>query len=1275
MNLQLFKRLKRAYSTFIIRYISFILSYPHLVILIPAVTVFLLSYTVVYDFTFKRVNSYVPSVISGVPSGRATFFEIPPSPRSTRSAVLSGATSIKLATTSTTSPFPTTSTSASSPSTCFFNLYGVSDQLIERLNNFMHPEYPLQLSKFVLSKGEENVLALDFFDELYSLQSALMEDEQIAVISPVSNFKGIDSDDTFHTPLDDISSPPKSFKAYLIKYLNYDMNHLLTFLFLDEIIKSNHLIKYAKRLKLYVIHSQDIDIENRVKEYILANNIISIDSMIVTTKPSSIKDFINYYSILSQTVLSTKMFSIISNIIVFSFMFALILYMYLSIANEHKIRSNFGLLLGWLVSIFISCGAGVNIFTILKGYKSWRLTFDPSTTFTKVSFILIVMVLSSRTLFLTINCLSSTNETELHKRLYSYFEQVPKILRSLLRSMLALIVMAIVGIVLLHYYIEDSLATYISVRIIKTTQAIFLTVFIQTILQLSYLIGIIVVDLRKIDVTNFLNNHQEGDNEGINFLSSYLLKLNYHSHLRPSRSSFRFKLGQLFLKLRYPTEVKCCGLIIISVSLIQLLGIFMHWVVVVPYNLVSADKNILTFGELRILNDSNNCLYYLELIFIIVFIVTSSGIVFRLSHLNHGPLSTVKLHGSDFKSDIKQFHSIELIKNGHTLDILKMKTNSKCPYVVSVGLDHKVLLWSPSNLSNPINIATTTQVGQVSKEFWPINHINLNDNGNFIFLINYKFGLCKCFERAKMRYIWEKKFPPEIATLLSSKSFKIMESFFRKRTVPGFLARKILQKKRDEKISKSSRRGSDVSVASVSSKINSNFPHANDELKQMEKDDFIIILESGELITISCDDGSMKVMPVLSQGRLISAKKVSTPRISDRIICQVNNSDIIVATVINNNWKFRLLPIQLGQYNQELITSPLTRASRSVLSNTNEIQGNKPTIAIVEFVGMILKVEGLTAELIDILRGIVLKAFNVGHFKSQSFRVSHSEPTHCKFCGCASIQSFSIIYEDFDSPTLIIHTFSIDIKRSKNNICLRVERDPREIRCLGFNAVTEHQHWFNNIEGWELTDVNMIIGLREKGFKDDSDYEEEEVETIVSKHQGIENLIENSGLQSLRNRKNVTRSRDNDVQTIDKLWEGFIITVLDGKLINYEIPQTNLLKLTKLITNKINCIEKYGYKSIILSASNLIEIFYLGNDQLIEEDIYFSGSNATISSVLEEQNKPNTQEQSSRNQSISSELLFINKRRRSRDRQKIAENTRFVDVGKNEGDLKVISER
>lgn len=134
----------------------------------------------------------------------------------------------------------------------------------------------------------------------------------------------------------------------------------------------------------------------------------------------------------------------------------------------------------------------------------------------------------------------------------------------------------------------------------------------------------------------------------------------------------------------------------------------------------------------------------------------------------------------------------------------------------------------------------------------------------------------------------------------------------------------------------------------------------------------------------------------------------------------------------------------------------------------------------VPAINMVLIATSIHACLFDAQTSIIVKHFQTGNLKPASLKVFHSQPTHCRFCGCVSVDTLSIAYSDAEQSDLVIcHTLTID-NRAKNSICIRVERDPRETRCLGFEATTERQHWIDRVEGWDTTDMNMIMGVRRK---------------------------------------------------------------------------------------------------------------------------------------------------------------------------------------------------
>lgn len=1255
------------------------MSYPRLTVLLPTIFIFTISYHVTYDYTIREINCRIAS---------------------------------------------------------YFGPDIVSvDHNNVRLNNLIHllnagnPEN-LTLTTFEFSnknlKQKRNALTFEFLNELKNLHVDLTkESDDIVIISPLSRW-------TMDWNINEEAADERrlEFNNSILKAIN-NMDYIqMDSLLVNNINKVNHLITSCEIIKFYVVHHSDRDIKTPTIKAINNSTYLRIVSLSSTTNIEDLVNFVYYSHIQNgSSSITNLLFSLTSGIEIIVLL-VFILYILIAISNQHKIRSNGGLLIAWVVEVIISGGASISVLDYFHDYKS-RMS-EHLTTFTAGAYIFTIMVVSSRNLFRIINDLAgddyvNNSHENIHKKLYKfylginnndnddneslkrvfsflnsykigrnvqqYFRITPNISKVLIIDIVLIAILKIFGLYFFNFALNSPFKDYLTTRLSYFLEAVCIALIIDHFLQLTYLVGIIIIDLKRYDLTDLLNYQSLRMDETLalpnnsiesNFFSCILLKLNYPSHLRPSRNSLRYKMGEYLLKIRYSTSLATWVVILPLIESVYFLGIFMNWRIMLPFNSITNPKGISSITALKVLRDENDWIFYVEYLCILVFIVAISTLTFKLTHSDSLGTKPIKIEESDFELEDKNiFKCIDLVnlKDGHNLDVLKIATNRNSPFIVSIGLDHKILIWSPliKPILKPIDISSTLNDNE-NKEFWPINHINISNDGSYIILINYKNKLIKCFERKKLSCSWKCELPP-----ISSNRIKVLESFFRKRTVPGFLSRKILQQKKTDRIN---RRGSAASLSSMNSNMNGNFPFPVDspepsimmqpldekiennsqdqnyesELeKQLNRDDFIMVLETGELITISCNTGDLKTFDIFasvynsSEGKkLNSVKKLITPRVNDRIVCHVNNYDIIVASIINNTWKFRILKVHEGFYNKGIhfaMPPPMSASSslneindfsfiynqksihenneNSEIITNSKMQINKPTIVTVEFVGMIIRVNNLVAEIIDVQGGIILKRFHVGRFKPLTFKVSHLEPTHCKFCGCVSIQSFSILYEDYDNSTVIVHTFKIDANRSKNDICLRVERDPREIRCVGFSSVTEHLFWYENLECWQLTDLNMIIGIKKKCVQEEEDMEIEDEDT-TSRSNGIGSLIENSGLQSLRLRKRKSPTP----KLYQEAWEGFIVTLIDGNLLYYQVPSS---QTDGLIVNKVTCSEKFGYKSMIVNFGNVIKIIYLGNDKLIENNLYYSGSTSR-SLPLPTNNLKVPQ--------LNQDLLFINKRSR-----------------------------
>lgn len=532
------------------------------------------------------------------------------------------------------------------------------------------------------------------------------------------------------------------------------------------------------------------------------------------------------------------------------------------------------------------------------------------------------------------------------------------------------------------------------------------------------------------------------------------------------------------------------------------------------------------------------------------------------------------------QSLIEKEHSFQskVLSGGHFLDVIKIAV-SMSHFIVSIGLDHKVLVWSP--ISQPMPLPTHLPIGS---HIWPITNAVLSDHGNFIALFS-KTGLIQCWSRQTMTWVWRVEIP-------ELKNASSLESFFRHKTVPAFLQRKKaseLLKTTTAGSKSNSRRNSMRSIASP--RLTATLAYANNTDVGNELEELVIVLRSGGILTISCQDGVMK-KEVLSTKMLVSCAKLLTPRMNDRLISCDESGTILVSTAVNNKWKTRSITVQQNKFNNPLRAPP---GMSRVPSKYQELPGTSDTaapvqpldfeksaISIVPFVGFIVRTTDDIAELIDVQTGILIKSFKIRHFKKGSFRVFHDQPTHCRFCGSASIASFSAVYTLAETKTVVMHTFTVDHK-AKTSICLRVERDPREIRCVGFNQVEENVHELAAVDGWCITDKNQIMGIKRKS--------EDQIQESVTRAKHA----------SLR-RRHQSKQRhftDESAPKLYNLWEGWTMSA-HGKIETYDIPDTG--NADGLLVNSVGQIARFGHKSIVVAFGNIMKVLYLGNDDLVYHD-------------------------------------------------------------------------
>lgn len=535
------------------------------------------------------------------------------------------------------------------------------------------------------------------------------------------------------------------------------------------------------------------------------------------------------------------------------------------------------------------------------------------------------------------------------------------------------------------------------------------------------------------------------------------------------------------------------------------------------------------------------------------------------------------------------FHAKELYKGGHSLDIVGVAT-SKCPFVVSVGLDYKVFVWSP--LLKPIPNPTSIPL---PRRFWPLSKIVLSNDGYYIAFFG-KNGSIITWSRRQMNFVWELQLKKNFQSKDSSVTAPPLEAFFRRITVPS------LKKKRLPKtavLRPDMSRRSSVNSIEYAARLTEGgldaayekvvYTHSDDD----KKDELVFVTPSGFIYTIQTS-GELNVEKLTaSEHPLKSCKLLSSPRVNDRLVACDEVGDLYVATVVNNKWRPRKLPIN---YNRMLTPSSNFCEVKEPCLETPTPQETKLmsktdyTVELVSFVGLILRIIGKEAELIDAMTGTVIRTFTIGLFKPNSLRVFHDNPTHCRFCGSVSVASFSIAYNSFENDRRVtLHTFKLE-SRTKNSICMRVERDPREIRCLGMESTFETIHYFYDAEDWCITDNNMLIGIRRVPQDIQAKVGTTSVSRIVTEDDEAGTLMK----RKFGKTTTETKSTDSSDFCIHNIWEGWTMSAA-GKISLHKIP----IGVNGLIVNRLGPVTRYGAKAMIVGFANIMNMFYVGHEELI----------------------------------------------------------------------------
>uniref|UniRef100_A0A060TCT1 ARAD1D41470p n=1 Tax=Blastobotrys adeninivorans TaxID=409370 RepID=A0A060TCT1_BLAAD len=522
----------------------------------------------------------------------------------------------------------------------------------------------------------------------------------------------------------------------------------------------------------------------------------------------------------------------------------------------------------------------------------------------------------------------------------------------------------------------------------------------------------------------------------------------------------------------------------------------------------------------------------------------------------------------------------------HSLDIVRTVVD-RC-WIITVTLDHKVFVWNASSAARKQNELPV--LVPMPRNFWPLSKLLANCNSGLVFLFskNVPAVLAWNFKTHQQQYLFHS------AEFLSSTPVHVF----------------------------------------------------------YYETDVIIVTRQGSLLVVPPDGDGIQVLAIDPEAKdceVVASTCLFTPRMAPQLICVTSAQEIIVGTLIGQDWRFKRLnilesmsaipknqrdPLFSSQFTDEfsvemskkMMTAPPTEEDLSpkeplAIPSTRPYVLREPVSSVIPVpaINMVLLTSSTSASLMDVQTGTILQHFRVGLFKKGTLRLFHSQPTHCRFCGCASVESISLAYcDEEDDSTVIMHTFMVE-NRAKNTICLRVERDPRETRCVGFEAATEHQHWIDRVEGWDTTEMNMIMGVRRKECKtasEDSSSTATVATSISLQDLADPNLVDLKTNEDVAGNNTKLRNRssqpEKSLEPCTPIWEGWAMSAV-GHVTFYEIPNFEDTKgggipgrRNQLLVQRIGPVTKFGSKSVAVGVGNAMKILYFGNEEsyISESDAY-----------------------------------------------------------------------
>ncbi|ODV89031.1 hypothetical protein CANCADRAFT_3671 [Tortispora caseinolytica NRRL Y-17796] len=847
-----------------------------------------------------------------------------------------------------------------------------------------------------------------------------------------------------------------------------------------------------------------------------------------------------------------------------------IAYVLLCLPKLKAVRSKNGLLFAFVTEILLSTSAALSIsYFVIDHHLTMTMPY--------IVFPLPGFIIGVEHMFRLINAVSElpSEKPAAYRVSRGYIQTLPKTLTAL----------AI-----------DSAVTLITYMLVKTRPTkqfcilVELTILIDFFLHSTFFLGTLAVDLRRVELQDLLDSSwYKSTFRKVH--SNHILLTLYKSASLPFSTTW---VGSaiLFLilcgiEVHYfsfsaPQPVLDSSSVVVFTEFIEN---YLSWNVqnqqqLTPPDIMAQimDKLGYSHGELNIqeypqtviglyspedqmdLNDiaravSQRCsisvFTVLRYISALVFLSSTISLILRYLLRKHHTEADVQFDDNErIDSSLENFHWKSL-SGYHSLDVVKL-SSSAVGTIASLGLDKRLAYWVvPSNAK----ILAPPTVSHLSSQIWPVVQFKVSSDGRYLCITSMR-GAIAVFDFQVESMIWKTE-NPEI-----SKN-QLVGLFF--------------------------------------STSNGGILNNSDTNPVLS---LVALNTSGILFEYNVVDGSLTNHYQIHDGGVVAAAHFETPRVFERIVIMTSDRDLRIVSHYHNAWYSN----EVELYRPFAKPNGIDDYPPYKLMN---VPGEANSLIALPLLGIVVTAQGRNAQIFDIQSGALLKSVDIRTFTPGSMKAFHAKPTHCTFCGSFSIKSLSIAYTCRGSRTVYMHTLTMGNK-AKAAICLRVERDPHEKRCLGFDHSEESLSSIENVECWAPTDSNMLIGLKDKP----KSHADSDVSTTGSslKHNDASNLNlrRHARRLSFDTKGSLTKADDrNDINNVSQFWEGWTIGP-SSELWTYEVEEKSTCSVSKvgkatrkgqLLVGNIQCYEKFGHRSLAVGYGNSVRIFYFGRDEVLRGDI------------------------------------------------------------------------